>query len=137
MIDRIQLPLGRLGRRGAVLIILGTLWILVGANVLAADYDPSLALSASPAFQSALWIGTGFVACAFAWRPQGQDAPGFLALSIMVGYRCISYAFEWADGRGSAVVDLLFWIIIAALILIIAGWREAGDDHPAGLGVPS
>ena len=126
MIDRIQLPLGRLGRRGAVLIILGTLWILVGANVLAADYDPSLALSASPAFQSALWIGTGFVACAFAWRPQGHAAPGVLALYIMVGYRCISYAF-----------DLLFWIIIAALILIIAGWREAGDDHPAGLGVPS
>lgn len=129
MIDRIQIPLGRLGRRGAVLIILGVLWILVGANVLAVDYDPPLALAAAPPIQSALWIGTGFVACAFSWRPQGQDAPGFLALYVMVGYRCISYAFEWGSGRGSAVIGLLVWIVIAALILIIAGWREA-DDHP-------
>lgn len=137
MIDRMQLPLGRLGRRGAVLVILGALWILVGVNVLAVDYDPPLALSTTPAIQSALWIGTGFVACAFSVRPQGQDAPGFLALYVMVGYRCTAYAFEWADGRGSAVVGLLVWVAIAALILIIAGWREAGDEHPVGLGEAS
>lgn len=130
MLDHLRLPLGRLGRRGAVLIILGTLWILVGANVLAVGYDPPLALSASPAIQSALWIGTGFVAWAFAWRPQGQDAPGFLALYVMVGYRCISYGFEWGAGRGSAVIGLLVWIVIAALILIVAGWREATDTVP-------
>lgn len=119
-----------LGRRGAVLSILGVLWVLVGVNILATDYRPSLALTAAPSYQSALWVGTGFVACAFAWRPQGQDAPGFLALYVMVGYRCISYAFEWGSGKSTAVIGLLVWLAVAALILIIAGWREANGARP-------
>lgn len=128
--SRLLGSLRHLGRRGAVLSILGVMWVLVGVNILAVDYRPALALSGSPIAQSALWIGTGFVACAFAWRPQGQDAAGFLALYVMVGYRCVSYAFEWGSGRGSAVIGLLVWLAIAALILIIAGWREANGERP-------
>ena len=119
----------RLGRRGAVLTILGGIWALIGLNVLAISYDPAPALLAiAPGVRGGLWVGTGVAAMLWAWRPQGQDAPGFLALYVMVAYRCVAYIVDISTGRTTAAVGLLAWLGIAALILIVSGWREAGDD---------
>ena len=128
-VNRVTATFRRLGRRGAVLTILGGIWTLIGVNVLAVGYDPTPALlSVTPSLRGALWVATGIAAALFAWRPQGQDAPGFLALYVMVAYRCVAYIVDIATGRTTAAVGLLAWLGIAALILIVSGWREAGDD---------
>lgn len=123
----------RLGRRGTVLTLLGIVWVLQGTTVLLAPSSPTYYLLANFEVIRALgWMVTGVIAVAYAARPQGDDAPGFLALYIMAAYRVAAYAVGFVawlipgglDGNPRGVVGIFSWLVILLAIVIIAGWHE-------------
>lgn len=128
----------QLGKRGTVLLILGVLWIFQGANAIGGPPSPTyLLLSGYGEVRGAVWIITGLIAIIAAPMPQGRDKWGFLALYLMAAYRFVAYGIgvvDWLDdahggpGDPRSTVGALSWLIILALIVVIAGWREPGDD---------
>lgn len=140
----------RLGRRGLVLTMLGAIWVLVGLSTLTTPARPEytlLELFAVP--RGAAWVVTGIVAMVYAWRPQGEDRRGFLALYVMAAYRCAAYLLGWVawvvdgvsmpggPGEQNGVFGALAWAAVVTLIVIISGWSEShrpvprrGEDRP-------
>lgn len=119
-----------LGRRGAILLSYGTVWLLVGYGQLVSPQPDQrglhLALQLLPlTVWGWLWIAAGLIALVSAWMPQGVDWAGFLALPLIVLPWMASYLVSWLQGdfpRGwiAAVV----WAAIAVPVLVAAGWRE-------------
>jgi hypothetical protein len=127
----------RLGRRGAALLVLGVIFLLVGLNAAIAPPDVDLSdrfllhtLIPHP-LQALLWIVPGALAIrASAHKGPGNDGFGFIALVVPLIIRIVSYlvsflaflvgAGTWAFGWSQALI----WVAILALILIIAGWAE-------------
>lgn len=128
----------RLGRRGAVLLILGLLWILQGIGVYLAPYNANvgselLVHEQLPVWlRVSVWCGTGVVAVAYALRRACADTPGFLALVFMPVERAASYGWGFLmylvpgvpDGYPRGLVSATVWAGVAALVIIVAGWRE-------------
>lgn len=126
-------PPACIGRRGAILILLGIIWITVGLDVVIVDSDdsPYLLLSQWAQIRSTVWIITGCVAIAYAPRRQGSDVIGWVALSIMAGYRLIAYGvglITWAlggeHGEPRGVIGMVTWAAAVIGIATLAGWRE-------------
>lgn len=122
-----------LGRRGTVLALLGIVWIAQGLTVLLAPSSPTYYLLANFEPARAIgWIATGVVAVAYAARPQGDDAPGFLSLYVMAAYRVVAYSagfVAWmipggVDGNPRGIVGIFSWFVILLAIVVIAGWHE-------------
>lgn len=126
----------RLGRRGAALLVLGVIFMLVGLDVALAPDPPDLdrfllhTLIPHP-LRAALWLIPGALAIwASVHKGPGPDGFGFVALVVPLIIRIVSYVFSfvafllgagtWAFGWASALI----WLAILALILIIAGWAE-------------
>jgi hypothetical protein len=128
---RVVRRLGRaLGRRGAILLSYGLVWVLVGfAQITSPQPDqrglkPLLEVWPLPVW-GWLWVATGLVAIASAWMPQGLDWPGFLALPLMVLPWMGSYAMAWISGEfPRGWVAAIVWGAIAVPVLVVAGWRE-------------
>ena len=127
----------RLGRRGSFLALLGVVWVLQGVAALTAPESSSyILLAAGEEWRGVAWITTGALAIAYAGRPQGEDAPGFLALYVMAAYRVAAYGLglllwlipggEPGNARGS--IGVLAWAVVIIAILIVAGWRENEED---------
>lgn len=131
------------GRRGAVLTILGALWTFMGLSViLTPPSEVYSMLGGLEHLRGAGWITTGAIALWHARKPQGEDAPGYAALYLMPAYRIVAYlvgTWEYIAGPniglgGSArgVVNVVIFAAILFLIAIVAGWAEPTPDRTDG-----
>lgn len=128
-----------LGRRGAVLAVLGIAFVFNGLGGLATGQPPKpehmLLFTYIPTIPSALlWIIPGLAALvAAAQRGTGRDGFGFAALVVPLGLRAFSFIwstvsyFAGASDWPFAWTGALTWIALLAMILIIAGWPEEPD----------
>lgn len=125
----------QIGRRGAVLLILGLIWIILGLGVLDSGgiSDELLHERLSPTLRGAAWIVTGLVAIGYAFRPTGLgDQVGFAALYLMPAVRVASYTTAWVDslipvggpGYESGWRFAAIHAAIVTAVAITAGWPE-------------
>ncbi|MEU5976400.1 hypothetical protein [Streptomyces sp. NPDC047315] len=120
----------RLGRRGAYLVCLGTVWVLYGAGLLVQPVPDTrglrhvLALAPMDVW-AWCWIVAGVVAVVAAWKPTGRDWPGFAALTVMLVLWALSYAAAWAGGEYSrGWIAAAIWAAVGAGCAVVAGWPE-------------
>lgn len=132
-------PIWDTGKRGSILLLLGTLWVLEGVSLI--DYEipgPHVAHQFLPNWIGVgAWVVTGLIAVAAALRPPGiPDHWGFTALYLMPAIRFISYAMGWVASWG--LFDPPPWMPsfsegwryvalyagLVGVIMICAGWRE-------------
>ncbi|QOP65151.1 membrane protein [Arthrobacter phage Phives] len=132
----------RLGRRGAALLVLGVIFMLVGLNAAIAPPDVDLSdrfllhtLIPHP-IQALLWTVPGILAIrASTHKGPGNDGFGFIALVVPLIIRIVSYLFSFVAylfGAGTwpfGWAQALIWLAILALILIIAGWAEVPNGY--------
>lgn len=138
----------RLGRRGAMLTLMGVTYGFLGLGVImrANQFGPQpfnpLYTLVPPGLQGCLWIATGVVACIFAWVPvppirpdvsdkwHDGDGIGWVALYVMPFLRILSYLTSWIAylilGQGSAIGWYIAALHVPFLLvtLICSGWRE-------------
>lgn len=132
------LPRGprQIGRRGAVLLTYGILWIVVGLGVYgSAGIGQGLLHELIPSqVRGALWVGTGLLAVVYAWRPRGMsDALGFAALYLAPAIRVLSYGVATIlaalPGHHPGAYDnawrfLVIYAAMVAGVAITSGWKE-------------
>lgn len=124
--------LGRtLGRRGAILLCYGLVWALYGYGQLISPQTDrrglDLMLRAWPlSVWACLWITAGLIAVVASFLPQGRDAPGFVALVVIVIPWMLGYLLSWwplgTFSRGWVAAAI--WGVIAVPVIVVAGWRE-------------
>jgi hypothetical protein len=125
----------RLGRRGQALLVLGLAFLFVGIETLLSPDpippDRFLLHALIPSdVRAAIWIVSGGLAIAAAWR-RGGDGFGFAALVVPLVIRSVSLlwstvaylvgATSWPLGWTGAII----WLLLLALVLLISGWAEA------------
>ena len=127
-----------IGRRGAMLLLLGVLYVVIGSGVFSEpviDEGRYLLLHQylPDWLRFGLWATTGLIAVAFAFRPLGRsDAPAWLALYLMPAERVISYIWAFADfylplggpGYERGWVGAALYSIVLGVVVICAGWPE-------------
>lgn len=126
----------QIGRRGAILLTMGILWLIIG---LGSIFDPTpgtqdLLVNAVPSeIRVSLWVTSALIAIGHAFRPPGtSDAVGFLALYAMPAYRAAMYLADWVDlfvpwggpGYDRGFVTGAFYIALVTAVAICAGWKE-------------
>jgi hypothetical protein len=127
-----------LGYRGSVLLVMGLIWLMLGAGKFLSPPSPNEALLPTHyvphQILAGLWCVTGVAAtvCAFRTRAEG-DAFGWIALYVMPALLTVSYSIAWIQ----AIFDLggmaLGWLgaavyfALAVIVLICAGWPEPAD----------
>lgn len=126
-----------LGRRGAVLALLGFIYALVGFAYLTVPLAPSqreswrvlLAVAPQPAWGT-VWLTVGVVAvvtAAFARRYAAADTFGYGCLAGISTAWCAGYgAAAVAFGVERAWLGVAVWSAMVAMLLIVAGWPEPG-----------
>ena len=131
-------PPREVGKRGQILLVFGLIWIGLGVGVLTegepAYYDQIVPFTWLPETVRAwLWIATGAVAVAYAWRPRiiAHDGLGFLALYLMPAYRCGAFLWGWLDSRlplgggpgglGDLASALIYAAVVAA-VMVCSSW---------------
>jgi len=133
----------RLGRRGAVLLILGVIWFFIGISTIT---DPRVGIGQSQGLfheespswlRAALWIGTALFALSSAWRIAGRrDDWGYMALILMPLVRTMSYLWAWLinlfGGQGDPMgwLGVIVWGTITILVFTISGWPETPKFVP-------
>lgn len=129
---RVARRLGRaLGRRGAILLCYGTVWLLYGyGQIISPQPDQrglDLLLRAWPLqVWGYLWITAGLMAIVFAWLPQGLDTAGFVAVVAIALPWTLGYLVSWwpmgVFPRGWIAAAI--WGVITAPVGVVVGWRE-------------
>lgn len=98
----------RYGWRGLSLILLGSVWLVVGAGVMAQDRQSRSLLAMDylpPLLIGACWWATAAVAILQGLRGPGRDdTTGYVALFIMPAFRCAAYLVAWALWWGAQIV---------------------------------
>lgn len=129
----------RLGRRGAVLGALGTVWALYGFGQLIEPVPSTVSLRLA-LWMAPLdvwmwaWIGAGVTAVACAWLSRPADWPGFVALYVLAVPWGLSNLMSWQpfgdNPRGW--VGAAIWAALVAVISVVAGWDEPsrGVERP-------
>ncbi len=126
----------RLGHRGAILGLLGIIFILLGVNFATNAASPALQeaynfpLRAFPlTFWAGGFIGAGFIGLVTAFLRLGQDGWGF---SVLAGYSAlwtflvaVSTAYRGFTG---GVTLVLIWVTITTLVSLVSGMRGPDDD---------
>jgi len=129
----------RLGRRGLALVVFGLTFALTGLRALLApteDEGRYILYTFLPVpLRLVLWFVPAGLALWAAFRGTGRDAIGFSALVIPSSVVALSYVWSWV-GYLAGLTDWSLgwtgagrWLLVLALVLIIAGWGEA-DDPP-------
>ena len=147
MLDRLA---ARYGRRGTWLIVIGSVWLVVGLSILG-DPLPThswVAYQYAPqVLQATAWWITGGVAIAQGLRgAKVHDYVGHVALYFMPAVRAISFALSWliwvatstlshfgvfhtigwADGWYAALV----WFLVSLMLRLIADWPNPSQPIP-------
>lgn len=127
---------GRLGRRGASLLILGALFTLYGLNLLN-ETTPSrlLQVLVDPlplAFWGWAWIVAGVTAGVQAFTCSREAVWSFTSLAVVSWLWAAGFIAAWVrhDVPNGHIGTLLF-ASLAALIIVIAGWPEPRRLPPA------
>lgn len=125
-----------LGRRGAMLYLLGVMWTLIGVLTWITGFAPTLPdtllhVMAGQYLLGGLWVVTGLTSIYHAYRV--DDALGFLALYLVPSFISFSFLIGWLDfitpglgGEGYArgFQSLLIYVVFILIIVICAGWPE-------------
>lgn len=134
-----MIPLPRVGRRGAVLLILGTMWLIIGLSVWGAPTPPNRIAAAHELIPVTLrvtaWSSAGLLAISSAFRRDpGGDRWGFYALAAMPAERSAGWligivARPWLESPPfwTCVGQFAIWIGVLGVVLVVAGWRESTE----------
>lgn len=142
--------IAQIGRRGMVLAIIGTIWILYGLSLIVGDVQPQAAshvwhLSLDPVLRGSFWLGTGTLAVYTAASRPATDTPGFLAVTVCPMLYSFSYLIAWITwalpiddpGYADGLFSALSWAAVITLIATVASWPEPTAGHgPPHLGPP-
>jgi len=138
----LKCPSTNLGRRGAVLLILGVIWFFIGISTITDPYASGRNLSlfheSLPSWlRATLWIGTALLALSSAWRAAGRrDDWGYMGLILMPTVRAMSFLWAWLvdlfDGKGDATgwLGAIVWGTVTILVYTISGWPESPKFVP-------
>lgn len=131
-----QLP-RRIGRRGIFLLLLGALWILMAASVIAnssqINPDDAIVYERLPVWlRIALWVGSGIVMIIAGLSPAKHQTWGFVIAAIMPFQRVVSGAWSVIayfvpgppTGRLTSIATFGIWSAILGIIWLVAGWHE-------------
>jgi hypothetical protein len=147
-VDRLAM-LHRVGRRGAILILIGAIWVVFGTTMLGDQIDrfsrpgPGGALQfLDMAWTGAMWLIGGAVAFVVGIlhdreRVGTHDAVGFNALALPPMLFVFFYAWSAAlnlvgpDGNPRAWLGMIIQTAVVTMLLIIAGWPEPPDSNPS------
>jgi hypothetical protein len=122
----------RLGRRGAVLSVLGLIDILFGVAALLAPPQNSSALIFPVVVWTCGWFAVAVTCFWSAWRD--TDWPGYAASILIKWTYGVAYlAAFWADDLYRAWVTGIFWFLFGFLVLLVAGWTEDRTLEPPPL----
>jgi len=120
-----------LGRRGAILLSYGFVWSLIGYGQITSPVPDrrglKVLLDVMPLHVWGwCWIIAGLVAAVSAFLPQGRDAPGFVALVLIVLPWMLGYLLSWWPlglyPRGWIAAALYGALTLP--VVVVAGWRE-------------
>ena len=121
----------RLGRRGALLSLKGTIAVLYGSGQLAAPVQDTrglrLLLKMCPLeVWGWAWIVAGSTALVCAWLPPRRDWPGFLAVWAITAPWSMSYLVAWwpLDDHPRGWVAALIFGAFGSVCLVAIGWDE-------------
>ena len=132
------------GMRGSVLLLLGVIWIGMGASIAVtgdpASYAQVVMLDRVPlAARAPAWIATGCLAVAWVFRPRRivKDGVGFAGLYLMPAYRAVAFITSWVDslipvggtGYRHGLPSGITCLSIVVLIWRIARWPEPRPDR--------
>jgi len=141
----IKRPSIKIGRRGAVLLILGVIWLFIGISIIADPYagggrSQGLFHEALPTWlRATLWITTALFALSAAWRVAGRrDDWGYMALILMPTVRAMSFLWAWLvhlipgppDGDPTGWLGFIVWGTVTVLVYTISGWPESPKFVP-------
>ena len=120
-----------LGRRGAILAVIGAGWGYFGMGVILAptrDTETALApiIHIVPlAALGAMWVVCGVLAAGFACLPAGADRWGFAAAVGPPIAWFAAFMIAWSTGEtGRSWPSGGTWLTWAGVVMIIVGWRE-------------
>lgn len=121
----------RVGRRGAVLLLIGGLVLLYGIGQLARPIPDTrglrlLLMVMDLRWWSLTWVVAGAVAIGCAFARQDRDWPGFTGLWLATIPWALSFFVSWwplGDNPRGWITSLIF-ASFGAIPLVIVGWRE-------------
>lgn len=137
-----------LGRRGLLLLLFGSLWILYGLAIFFIDQPPRFSATFSKPIPllivldwhgaGALWVACGVtsvVTCFVRGYREGRDATGFNALLAPPFVWTLGYLWSLAAyfvtggqyGRATALVPIVVWFIVCGFLLLCSGWPDPDD----------
>lgn len=121
----------QLGRRGAFLLSFGFIWALIGYGMITAPQPDKRGLVVPLTWLplwvwGCLWLAAGLVAIGSAFLPGRRDAPGFVALLVIVLPWGLGYLLSWwplqTFPRGWIAASL--YGALGAAVVVVAGWAE-------------
>lgn len=119
------------GRRGAILLLLGGLVTLYGAGQLARPVPDKSGLRLLLMVMdldswSYTWIAAGGLAIVCAFLPEGWDWPGFTCLWLATIPWATSYLMSWwpLDENPRGWISAAIFAAFGAVPLVIVGWDE-------------
>ncbi|MFB7739559.1 hypothetical protein ACFC08_35470 [Streptomyces sp. NPDC056112] len=127
----------RLGRRGALLTLKGTIAVLYGYGQIIQPVPDQrglhLLLKAAPIDAWGwTWIAAGVTALVCAWLPQRRDWPGFLAVWLIGSAWAMAYLVAWwpLDEYPRGWVPAAIFGAFGAVCLVAIGWDEPARQEP-------
>jgi len=131
-----KMPALRIGRRGAILLILAVVDIAYGASLIGPSSDAlgSAALVWREHF-APLWVWGGvwlvvaaiLIVSAFL----RNDAIGYLAATgLKISWSLTTLASWLFGGVDRGWVSSIIWMVVAAMVWVIAGWPEPTNPPP-------
>lgn len=125
----------RVGRRGSALLLFATLDLIFGWSLL----DPTPTVLASPGYRwlgsvlpvqvwGALWTVVGLLCLIGAFLR--EDSPAWVAaMAMKVMWGVLWFCGWWLADLERGWVSAAVWLPMAALVALLAGWPEPGDER--------
>lgn len=119
------------GRRGAFLVLFGTVNILLGVAFTLPSQPASSVrflfdLGVPLRWWGAAWVVSGLVGIGFAFaRPPGADRWGFVALAFALASGTGVYALSWVLGYGRGWLLAAVFTALTGSVAIVSGMMSA------------
>lgn len=129
-------PLKRIGQRGQVLLLLGSIYFLAGAGFYLNADDPGYTTTfafplrfAPMEFWGGIFAMVGVIAAVAAFWNIGRDVWGFAALVCWSSlWSCAALGTFFVNNVNRAWVTFLVWGAFAGVVAIVSGMRGPDDD---------
>lgn len=128
----------RVGRRGAILLLIGGLVLMYGAGQLAQPIPDQrgirlMLLVMDLTYWSWTWIVAGALAIVCAFRREGRDWPGFTGLWLATVPWSMSFLASWwpLGDNPRGWISAAIFAAFGAVPLVIIGWDEPAPGRPA------